>query len=381
VKRLALFLDGTWDTADDNTNVWRSQLLVAEHDEDGNPQDAYYETGVGTRLIDRIPGGTLGKGIDEKLIAAYSWLMSRYDDGDKIYVLGFSRGAFTARSLGGMIVRCGLLLPGSPFPVRQVFDRYRRRDDVPRVDQLQGGHVAPRTREDEWLMESSRRVEVEFLGVWDTVGALGVPFGSVPGLSRRSFRFLNTNPSKLYRHMYQALAVDENRGPYQATLWTAFRADGEDERDPYPGQTIEQRWFIGAHCNVGGGYREDALAQLPLAWLLGKAAATGLRLRRKVDPPPNANLDPVHDSYAAFLLGLWRVLTLGRRHYRPIARAPVRTRTKAGWSSTLNETIDASVFERWRAVPAYRPKNLAEWAARYRLDPAAVHGDWRAEGG
>jgi hypothetical protein len=229
-------------------------------------------------------------------------------------------------------------------------------------------------------MESSRRVDLEFIGVWDTVGALGVPFGSIPGLSRRSFRFLNTNPSKLYKHMYHALAIDENRGPYQATLWTAFRPEGEEAKDPYPGQTIEQRWFAGAHCNVGGGYRNDALAQLPLCWLLGKAAASGLRFKREVVPVANAHLDRVEDSYATFLLGVWRVLTLWRRHYRPIAREPVRTRAKAGWSSTLNESIDASVFERWRAVGSYRPRNLTEWAKRYGIDPGSVHGDWYAEG-
>jgi uncharacterized protein (DUF2235 family) len=386
VKRLALFLDGTWDSAKDNTNVWRSQLLIADTDADGNAQEGYYETGVGTRWLERIPGGTLGKGIEEKVMNAYAWLMARYDEGDQISILGFSRGAFTARSLAGMIARCGLLRPGSPFPVGQIFERYHRGHDVPSLLDLLWKKTPPEkwTREDTWLVNESRRVDIDMIGVWDTVGALGIPFGSIPGLSRRTFRFLNTHPSTLYKHMYQALAIDENRGPYQATLWTAFRPDGEPQKDPYPGQAIEQRWFVGAHCNVGGGYRNDALAQLPLCWLLTKAEATGLRFKRKLQPPRDAYLDPVQDSYARFLFGVWRFLTLGRRHFRPIAadaRRTMRTEQAApGWSWSLNETIDASVFERWRAVPVYRPKNLADWGTRHGLDPAAVHGEWRAEG-
>ena len=386
MKRLALFLDGTWDTSQDNTNVWRAHLLVADADADGNPQEIYYETGVGTRLLDRIPGGTLGKGIEQKVMDAYAWLMSRYEDGDRIYVLGFSRGAYTARSLAGMIARCGLLLPGSPFPVRQIFARYHRGHDVPSLLDLLRKKTPPEqwTREDTWLATESRRVGIEFIGVWDTVGALGVPFGRIPGLSRRSFQFLNTNPSTLYTHMYQALAIDENRGPYQATLWTAYRPETEPEKDPYPGQAIEQRWFVGAHCNVGGGYRNDALAQLPLCWLLANADSTGLRFKRELVPPAQAYLDPVQDSYASFLLGLWRVLTLGRRHLRPITAEPRRTKetkqARSGWSWTLNESIDASVFERWRSVASYRPKNLVEWAERHGVDPGAIQGDWHAEG-
>jgi T6SS, Phospholipase effector Tle1-like, catalytic domain len=155
LKRLAMFLDGTWNDPDDNTNVWRSQLLVCDTDADGNAQDRYYEEGVGTKRFERIRGGALGEGLDANLRHAYEWLMSRYEDGDKIYLWGFSRGAYTARSLGGLIGRCGLLLPGSPFSIQQVFERHRRGADDPSLLDLQFRR-RPRelwSREDEWLME------------------------------------------------------------------------------------------------------------------------------------------------------------------------------------------------------------------------------------
>jgi uncharacterized protein (DUF2235 family) len=378
LKRLAMFLDGTWNDPDDNTNVWRSQLLVCDTDADGNAQDRYYEEGVGTKRFERIRGGALGEGLDANLRHAYQWLMSRYEDGDKIYLFGFSRGAYTARSLGGLIGRCGLLLPGSPFSIQQIFERYRRGGDVPSLLDLQFRR-RPRelwSHEDEWLIEYSRRVEIDFIGVWDTVGALGIPVGRLRGLSRKSYYFHNTNPSTLYKHMYQALAVDENRKDYQASLWTLFQAKDEPKPTLKPDQTVEQRWFIGAHCNVGGGYKNDALGQIPLVWMLKKATDAGLRFKRDLKLSGDECLEEPVDSYAKFLKGVYRIVKLGRRNFRKIGRDRVATKKLAGWSHSVNESIDASVFERWRSVPKYRPKNLIEWANRHGVKPEEVRGDW-----
>jgi uncharacterized protein (DUF2235 family) len=375
-----MFLDGTWDTPDDNTNVWRSRLLVRDTDAAGNAQDAYYEEGVGTKRFERLRGGALGRGLDANLRNAYQWLMSRYDDGDEIYLFGFSRGAYTARSLGGLIGRCGLLQPGSPFSVQQIFERYRRGAEAPSLLELQFKEKLPESDEDTSLMQYSRRVDVEFIGVWDTVEALGIPVGNIHGLSRSSYYFHNTNPSALYKHMYQALAVDENRKDYQAVLWTLFQPAAEPVPTLKPDQTLEQRWFIGAHCNVGGGYRNDELAQIPLAWLVEKAAECGLRFKYELELTGDEYLQQPVDSYARFLKGVYRLITLGRRHFRPIARDPVATKKLAGWSHSVNETIDATVFARWRSAPAYRPENLSEWAARRGVNPADVVGDWPPAG-
>jgi len=380
MKRIPMFLDGTWNEPDDNTNVWRSELLVCDTDAEGNAQEPYYQVGVGTKRFERLSGAALGTGLDAHLRDAYQWLMSRYDDGDKIYLFGFSRGAYTARSLAGLISKCGLLLPGASFSVPEIFERYRKGDKVPPLYQLTSGRY-PRElwkREDRWLTEQSRRVTIEFIGVWDTVGSLGIPVGKLSGLSRKSHFFHTTTPSDLYRHMYQALAIDENRGSYQAALWTLFQPEGGPEPKLEPYQTLEQRWFVGAHCNVGGGYKNDVLAQIPLAWMLEKATAAGLRFKRELTLKGDEHLGEPVDSYARFLGGLYRVVKFGRRHYRTIARPRVPTKKRPGWSYSINETIDASVFDRWRSIPSYRPRNLAEWAKRHNVKLEDLKGDWHS---
>jgi uncharacterized protein (DUF2235 family) len=400
MKRIAVFLDGTWNSPDDNTNVWRSKLLVSERDAAGNEQASYYEVGVGTKRFDRFRGGAFGDGLDANLRNAYQWLMSVYEEGDVIYLFGFSRGAYTARSLAGLINKCGLLLPGASFSVPQIFDRYKQGDNAEPLYKLRPDWI-PRsqwTAEDVSLVEQSRRVEIEFIGVWDTVGALGIPAGKLATLADgalaklgngklaklgehfglpSSYYFHSTNPSKLYNQMYQALAVDEQRPQYRPALWTLFRP-ASDPLPPTLGadQKLEQRWFVGAHCNVGGGYRNDPLAQIPLAWLQEKATVAGLQFKRQITLRGDEQLTAPVDSYARFLHGFEYVLTLGQRYHRPIAGDPVPTKKQPGLSYSINETIDGSVFERWRQIPSYRPKNLVEWADRHDIQPDTVVGSW-----
>ncbi|HTC07112.1 MAG TPA: DUF2235 domain-containing protein [Xanthobacteraceae bacterium] len=133
-------------------------------------------------------------------------------------------------------------------------------------------------------------------------------------------------------------------------------------------EQVEQRWFIGAHANVGGGYPSDVLAQAPLKWLMDKAAAHGLRFRSdfKVDPADPAA--PVADSYTSFGPALLRLFS--KRFYRPVGAEPAVGTKRT--TSRINETIDASVFEKWRSNPAYRPPNLQAWAERFKLDPASL---------
>ncbi len=375
-----MFLDGTWNKPDDNTNVYRAWQLISDRDAEGNEQRRYYHPGVGTKLLERFTGGIFGSGLDDNIRDAYQWLVSEYVKGDKIYLLGFSRGAYTARSLAGLIGKCGLLWPGSMFSVPEVFDRYKRGSDVPALYELKSGFKKPSTEEDHLLLEQSRLVDIEFIGVWDTVSALGLPGRLGQWLNGQSYWFHSPNPSVRYRHMNQALAIDENRGAYRAVLWTLFQPSRAPLPALKPYQTLEQRWFVGAHCNVGGGYRNDGLAQLPLAWILDRAKAAGLEFKLPLHLDGREYLaDPI-DSYAHFCFHCYRLLTLGRRHFRTIGSDPVQTRKKSGLSYTVNETIDGSVFDHWRAKPGYRPKNLVEWAKRRGEDPAALHGDQIAGG-
>jgi hypothetical protein len=212
------------------------------------------------------------------------------------------------------------------------------------------------------------------IGVWDTVGALGVPFGNIPGISKRRMGFHNTRLSTLFQHAYQALAIDEHRKAYAPTLWTRFtptKPDPSGTRRARP-REVEQRWFIGAHANVGGGIAGDDLPQLPLAWLMEKAGALGLAFRGRVDLVGGEETGLVSDSFASFLGGFYRITRLGRRYYRPIDVEPQPV--KDGTAKTANETIDASVFDRWRADKTYRPANLVEWARRCGCDPANLTG-------
>ncbi|HEY6904879.1 MAG TPA: DUF2235 domain-containing protein [Candidatus Acidoferrales bacterium] len=116
-KRLAVFLDGTWNTVNDNTNVWRLKSLLAPTDPNGVDQLSYYSTGVGTTFGERLRGGMFGYGLNDEIIRAYEWVIDHYNGGDQLFIFGFSRGAYTARSLSGFISKCGLLTAGAPLSV------------------------------------------------------------------------------------------------------------------------------------------------------------------------------------------------------------------------------------------------------------------------
>ena len=386
MKRLALFCDGTWNDPDSDTNVSRLHGWVAPHDPQGVPQRAKYLVGVGIKPFERLLGGTVGKGLSANVLEGYAWLVEHYDEGDEIYLFGFSRGAYTARSIAGMIVKCGLMRRGAATTVARLYERYRagkaqRAMYTIELDKLAG---RPVSQDEDRLLADSRRVPVRMIGVWDTVGALGVPWTHAPLVGRSKFHFHNTNPSVLFEHAYQAVAVDEHRGPYKPALWTRFSPDAPDRPDPAlpaaaatPRTQIEQRWFVGAHCNVGGGYRGDALRKLPLAWIQRKAEALGLAFTQRLATDGTEYAAPYTDSYAAFLKGGYRWVS--SRFLRPIGAGA--RKVKGGRSTPIEEWVDASVFDRMRADAAYRPANLLECARRRGVDPLAQRGDLRVSAG
>jgi uncharacterized protein (DUF2235 family) len=361
--------------------------MLAEKGGDGVPQRKFYDEGVGTKWFDRWSGGAFGYGLSDNVRLGYRWLMEHYDPGDEIFIFGFSRGAFTARSLAGVIARCGLLKPDAPMSFTQLYERYQKGDTVRPIYQLKYFHKAGDPDfdfEERTLLKYTyyQRNFIKMVGVWDTVGTLGLPFGDIKGISRRTLRFHNTNLSKIVQHSYQALALDEFRQPYWAVLWTNFTPDKPKASDSpqVDNRYVEQRWFTGAHCNVGGGYRNDLLPQRPLAWMQEKAFACGLAFRSRVIVT-DEDLDmPPCDSYAAFLGGTWKILTLGRRYLRWVMSSPVRKdahwkgvkKIEDGWVETVNERIDLSVIRRCQQDPKYRPRNLQEWATRKQLDLETV---------
>jgi uncharacterized protein (DUF2235 family) len=241
MKRLAIFLDGTWNTLNNNTNVWRLKSLTAETAD----QRVYYSQGVGTRRGEAARGGITGWGIDDEIIEAYTWLIQNFDDGDEIFIFGFSRGAYTARSLSGLICKCGVLKLGAPLSIEQLYTRYRIYD-APTIRTLLANGLSKGTSiEEQWLVKYSHPTKIKFVGVWDTVGSLGVPLGSAAAKVRR-YRFFDTHLRLDNENAFHALALDEHRKNFEPTLWTRTVRTGQAGAPDRPIDHVEQRWFVGA---------------------------------------------------------------------------------------------------------------------------------------
>jgi uncharacterized protein (DUF2235 family) len=365
MKRLAIFLDGTWNTLNNNTNVWRLKSLAAETSD----QRVYYSQGVGTRRGEAARGGITGYGIDDEIIEAYTWLIQNIDEGDEVFIFGFSRGAYTARSLSGLICKCGVLQLGAPLSIEQLYARYRLYDAPTIRTLIVHGPPSDASIEAQWLVKYSRPTKIKFVGVWDTVGSLGLPLGSVEAKVHK-FRFLDTHLRLDNENAFHALALDEHRKNFEPTFWTKTVKAGQAGAADRAIDRVEQRWFVGAHANVGGGYASDPLAQRPLKWLMEKAAASGLVFRDQVVIDAGQVAPPVADSYSEFADGFYRFVS--RRFYRPVGLPPQEGAQAT--TARINETIDGSIFDRWRADEKYRPANLVEWASLKAVEPSKLNG-------
>jgi uncharacterized protein (DUF2235 family) len=377
-RRLGVFLDGTWNTVKSDTNVWRLKELCAPVGTDGVPQSTHYSPGVGTKIGEELIGGIFGYGLNDEIIAAYQWLIDNYNSGDELFLFGFSRGAFTARSLAGLISRCGLPLHGSPASANAMFARYRLGDNVRTIRGLledQSNGAGTFSDQERLMLQFCIPTPIKFIGVWDTVGALGVP--DVPWIKWGSEPFLDTNLRVSETFAFHAVAVDEHRDAFSPTLWTKYvpKDPSAPSAPSRPLSQVEQRWFVGAHANVGGGYVGDVLHELPLKWMAEKAALHGLAFSAPVATSGNLDAAPVADSYAEFLYGAYKLVTAPL--FREIDRSPEERSTTV--VHTINETIDASVFERWRNNRLYRPQNLVAWATKHRVDPKEINSSIRAD--
>jgi uncharacterized protein (DUF2235 family) len=291
---------------------------------DGIKQIKWYDEGVGTKWYDRFIGGSIGAGLELNIVQGYEFLAKEYEEGDHVYVLGFSRGAYTARSLVGMIRNCGLIRPQHlPLRVPMAYGIYRTRGDS--VDSFTAKV---------FRAAFSREIKVKFVGVCDTVGALGIPLHLLQDVNMKFYEFHDTNLSSIVENAFHAIAVDEHRIDYEVCLWNP---------DAPAQQNLEQRWFIGAHCDVGGGYRDRRLSDMTLRWMQDKATTVGLALN-PVSIGAENYLGALTDSYAEFLGGIYAKDK--PPHYRGIGT------TKYG-----NEMIDDSVQRRRKEDPNYKPQN------------------------
>jgi uncharacterized protein (DUF2235 family) len=270
MKRLIVCADGTWnfrDQMDDETklrhvtNVTKIARAIVPRSSSGIDQVVIYHDGVGTGdVFEHLVGGASGKGIEGNIRDLYRSIAYNYADGDEIFLLGFSRGAYTVRTLAGFMHHFGLLQKEDDFFVPDLFEEYEQQRD------LAAAQADPHFRN---LHAVRPCPPIKFIGVWDTVGALGAP-GPLGGLidgKRYAYHDIELNPT--IQNAFHAVALDERRVPFKPSLWT--RPAG------WQGH-VEQTWFAGVHCNVGGGYSPDGLANESLHWMTEKASEMGLEL-------------------------------------------------------------------------------------------------------
>lgn len=345
-QRLILLFDGTWNDPEDQTNVYRITRRIQDYDGHVH-QRFFYDPGVGTSTFERFRGGVFGYGLSKNLLQGYEWLAKRYTDGDEIWIFGFSRGAYTARSLVGLIRKCGLLHIFTPSLLRKAESLYRNKTLHPDSDACKG------------FRESySQNPRIHFIGVWDTVGALGVP-GTL--LSERGkYSWHDTELSSIVDYAYHAIALDEHRPAYDVPLWTS--ADGQKKPSNIE---VEQRWFIGAHTNVGGGYgSRDPLADIPLHWMLDKAGKAGLKLDAFSAADEAWKTDP-RDSFKEFLKGAYawfcKMKNKIQRQEAGDGRWFRRYSRGINGQPAVNISVDASVWKRWQDPKYnYRPRTLTD---------------------
>lgn len=284
-KRLIITCDGTWLNMDNGivhgkkqqpSNISRIGWAIKETSRDGIPQVVYYQAGVGTSggPISRIIGGATGAGLKENVREAYTYIATNWREGDEIFLMGFSRGAFTARSVGGLIGDLGLLTrKGLPY-FSEIFEDWEHKNDDNYQSDFEDSPFRDKGRFNERYVHelerigmTRRRVPIKAICVWDTVGALGIP--QTPWLkvmrrdaAAREYQFDDTRVHPCVENAFQALALDEQRAAFSPAVWEK-QAD-----NPYT--NLKQVWFPGAHSNVGGGYDDQELANITLAWMMSR---------------------------------------------------------------------------------------------------------------
>jgi uncharacterized protein (DUF2235 family) len=326
MKRIIICCDGTWNNPDDTkqkegeavSNVVKMARAIRPKDAKGVEQAVFYDWGIGTNgFLDKLVGGGIGKGIDKNIQDGYRFLVHNFVPSDEIFIFGFSRGAYTARSLVGLIRNCGILKKMHADRVAVAYDEYRSRS-APDVQ---------RTRA--FRQKYSREVTVKFLGVWDTVGALGVPFSILKKFNNKKYGFHDQEISSIIKNAYHALAIDERREAFSPTLWKT--KEGR--------KNTAQVWFPGVHSDVGGGYTKAGLSFVALEWMAKKATDCQLSL----DPTYLDSIEPtdsrLHDSWD----------TLYTSKPRKVCQF------------SPDESVHPSAKERYNTEKQYRPIELLKY--------------------
>ncbi len=334
MKRIVLCADGTWNVRDQidkatgkrhPSNVTKVARGIKARDSHGVDQVVYYHDGVGTAGgLDRFTGGAFGDGIQANIRDLYRFIVYNYEPGDELYLFGFSRGAFTVRTLAGFLKLVGLVGKDDDYYVPDLYTCYESSKGPGTPEWTAAFHnVNPR----------HPCPPIRFIGVWDTVGALGAPGFLGQLLNRGKYQYHDVGLNEFIENAFHALALDERRVPFTPNIWS---------RPPGWAGRLEQAWFAGVHSNVGGGYSPDGLANEALHWIVEKAESLGLEF----DSDYLVHFRPCFNSVMQnSMTPTYR--TLGE-HIRPI-----------GKQLADGECVHRSAIDRANlAACAYQPSNL-----------------------
>ena len=343
------------------TNVVKFARALRLTGPDGVSQVPIYVPGVGTgqgvtrmsRVLDRWLGGMFGWGLLDNIADAYRHLAFVYEPGDAIFVTGFSRGAYTARSLVGLIRATGIIARDRLDRLPGAVERYRDRSPSSHPD-TDASHafraevspgIATSARERAWRAErgdpETPLLQIDYVGVWDTVGALGIPGGLTPFMRAGRYRFHDTALSRMVTSARHAIALDERRRTFPPSRW-----NNVDALNRAAGEERYREWFFaGDHGSVGGGGDVVALSNIALDWIVEGAVARGLAVdpetmagfRRAADPMGPLRNRTAPPGLIGRLLRLW-------------------TADRAGPDDS--GALHPAVIERYRADATYRPAGL-----------------------
>ena len=346
MKRLIYCLDGTWNTDDaaiPATNVAKLHRAVASSDSRGIRQISHYLQGIASTAGERAQflRGAVGYGVSERICRTYALLMEEFEPGDEIYLFGFSRGAFEARSLAGLIDLFGIGKRGQPFDVDEAWALYRtaeaKRSETALRELRSAAHFP---------------VRIKCLGVWDTVGNVGNPIFS-RGFAARRQAFHDTRWSGVADTGLHALAIDEMRGTFRPILWTLPTGTQLPAH-----QHVEQVWFAGTHADIGGGWRESGLSDVSLHWMAERSrtlcglALDDQKLAEASRPDP---LGPQHFSASGIVFAVSRLFPFIRLLRQRLSVIPSIRRAIVGtWrtgkvprgQTPINESVHESAAER-----------------------------------
>jgi uncharacterized protein (DUF2235 family) len=406
-KNLVICCDGTGNEISENiSNVLKLYRCLRKAEATGGRQEVFYDPGVGTVTepstwhqikanVNLVLGLATGYGLDDNVLAAYCFLVEHYAQGDRIYLFGFSRGAYTVRVLAGLIHKIGLISPeqgnlaGSGVVAYKQYSGTGRGNDIADVQNLGHDEDGPVIKDQFDLaaqfarITSSRWPTIHFIGVWDTVASVIVPrldrFFFVPSLEELAFTLRNPSVN-IFR---QAIAIDERRCMFRLKAWIEpqeFWRGRYQEGETKEAQDTLQVWFAGVHCDVGGGYpeAESAESKYPLIWMIEEAAKAGLEFHpATVDrlawgiPRPGATFPYVAPGYTGTagqlhnsMTGAWRILEFLPKFAR-YKEWPER-KVHFGFYIPDSEPrvipegahVHESVVKRMAVEPDYRPVNL-----------------------